>query len=152
MKKKFAGPKIVTNFNVMYGVDAGFVGAGHAIRGLAGDLLPWESPSAVEGTLASNGFLFIRVKGLVLGNDPEVPENMRLINPDATFRGVVSCLTESGDDIVEQNVFTKEFKADAKGNSVIVQKLTLPNPCTAPIVLISAGTRDAWFAAQGFEN
>jgi len=83
-----------------------------------------------------------------------LPENLRLVNPDKTFRGLVSCLTEDEEDGTTPtvNVPTKPFKADAKGNSLIVQKLELPNPCVAPVIMILAGDRDQWFAATGFEN
>jgi hypothetical protein len=147
-------PKVLLATNVMYGVDGPFVGDGNPVRGIPGDDLPWESPSLVDAKLTTDGFLFIIVRGLVLGADDVVPEDMRLVNPDKTFRGVVSCLTEdtSTGTTPASNVFTKPFKADAKGNSLIVQKLELPNPCVAPIIMILAGDRDEWFAMTGHEG
>ena len=147
-------PKVLLATNVMYGVDGPFVGDANPVRGIPGDGLPWEPPSAVDAKLTTDGFLFIVVRGLVLGGDDVVPENLRLTNPDKTFRGVVSCLTEDEDagTTPASNVVTKPFKADAKGNSLIVQKLELPNPCVAPIIMIEAGTRDQWFAMTGHEE
>ena len=140
--------------DVMYGVDGPFVGDGNPVRGIPGDDLPWESPSHVVARLTTDGFLFIAVRGLVLGNDDVVPPDQRLTNPDDTFRGAVSCLTEDEDNGTTPpvNVLTKPFKADAKGNSLIAEKLTLPNPCVAPIVFVLDGDEFAWFAATGVEN
>jgi hypothetical protein len=145
-------PKVLSAFTAMYGVDGPFVGTGFPVRGVPGDDLPWEPPSLAVGHLTTDGFLFIVVRGLVLGNDDVVPENLRLTNPDDTFRGLVSCLTEEGDAVVEKNVTTRPFPADPKGNSVIVQKLDLPNPCVAPVVMVLDGDEDVWFAMTGNEN
>lgn len=153
-RPKFHLPKVLTAFNAMYGVDGPFVGSANPVRGVPGDGLPWESPSVVDGKLTSDGLLILVVRGLVLGNDDVVPENLRLTNPDKTFRGLVSCLTEDEEagTTPVANVVTKPFKADAKGNSIIVEKLELPNPCVAPVVMVLAGTRDQWFAMSGNEN
>jgi hypothetical protein len=150
-KPKIQIPKVITAFNTMYGVSGPFVGPANPVRGIAGDDTPWASPSVVEGRLSGDGFLFLLVRGLVFSDDDVVPPDQRGVNPDDTFRGLVSCLTEDGDKVVEQNVITKEFKADAKGNSLIVQKLELPNPCVAPVVMVLDGDRDVWFAMTGNE-
>jgi hypothetical protein len=145
-------PKTLLAFQSLYGVDGPFVGDANPVRGVPGDGLPWEIPTVANGVLTVDGGLFIAVRGLVLGEDDVVPEELRGVNPDATFRGLVSCLTEEGDSVVEENVITKEFKADRRGNSLIAAKLELPNPCVAPIVMVLAGDRDQWFAMTGFEN
>jgi len=152
--RKIQIPRTLLATDVMYGVDGPFVGPNNPVRGIPGDGLPWESPANVEAHLSTNGLLVILVRGLVLGDDDVVPENLRLVNPDKTFRGVVSCLTEDEDTgtTPERNVFTKEFKADAKGNSLIIDKLELPNPCVAPIIMVVAGNRDQWFAMTGHED
>jgi hypothetical protein len=49
-------------------------------------------------------------------------------------------------------VETREFKADRRGNSLIFERLELPNPCVAPIVMVLAGDREEWFAMTGFEE
>jgi len=143
--------KTLLAFQSMYGVDGPFVGDKNPVRGVNGDDLPWDSPSLANGFLTTDGNLFIVVRGLVLGSDDVVPVDQRGINPDDTFRGLVSCLTESGDSVTEVNVPTRPFKADAKGNSLIFQKLTLPNPCVAPIVMVLDGDQDVWFSMTGFE-
>lgn len=147
-------PKVLLATNAMYGVDGPFVGGANPVRGVAGDSLPWESPSMVDAKLTTDGLLFIAVRGLVLGGDDVVPPNLRLINLDKSFRGVVSCLSEDEDagTTPPANVFTKPFKSDAKGNSLIVQELELPNPCVAPVIMVLAGDRDQWFAMTGHEE
>ena len=145
-------PKTLLAFQSMYGVDGPFVGDANPVRGVSGDDLPWESPSVANGVLTTDGGLFIALRGLVLGFDDVVPPDQRGVNPDDTFRGLVSCLTEDGDHVVEKNVATKPFKADAKGNSLIFAKLELPNPCVAPIVMVLDGDQDVWFAMTGVET
>src|SRR5262245_39140776 len=90
-------PKTLVAFSSLYGVDGPFVGSANPVRGIPGDGLPWEPPRFVDAKLTTDGLLFIVVRGLVLGADDVVPEDLRLTNPDATFRGVVSCLTEDED-------------------------------------------------------
>jgi hypothetical protein len=152
MGKQFDHPKVLLQTNVMYGVDGPFVGDNSPIRGEVGDDLPWEPPSSVIARLMTDGRVFIAVRGLVLGFDDVVPENMRGVNPDDTFRGMVSCLTEDGDMSKEVNVRTRPFKADAKGNSLIFDKVELPNPCVAPILFVIDGDEDVWFAVTGAEQ
>jgi hypothetical protein len=145
-------PKTLLAFQSLYGVDGPFVGDANPVRGVPGDGLPWEIPRVANGVLTTDGGLFLAVRGLVIADDEGVPADLRGVNPDATFRGLVSCLTEDGDSVVERNVATREFKADRKGNSLIAAKLELPNPCVAPIVMILAGKREQWFAMTGFES
>ena len=145
-------PRTLLAFQSMYGVDGPFVGTANPVRGIAGDGLPWDVPTVANGVLTTDGGLFIAVRGLVISDEEGIPDDLRGINPDATFRGLVSCLTEEGDSVIEKNVPTKEFKANKQGDSLIFTKIELPNPCVAPIVMIEAGKRDAWFAMTGFED
>ena len=145
--------KTLIAFSSLYGVDGGFVGTNNPQRGVAGDDLPWDSPSFAEGRVTTDGLVFITVRGLVLGHDDVVPDNLKGVNPDATFRGRVSCMTEVGEtDVAEAHVDTREFKANAHGDSTILEKVTLPNPCVAPVVMILNGKTDQWFAMTGVEN
>ena len=47
---------------------------------------------------------------------------------------------------------TDGFKASTSGDAFIDGKVTLPNPCIAPIVFVMAGSEDKWFAVTGFES
>jgi hypothetical protein len=142
--------KTILAFRTMYGVDGPFVGEASPIRGVIGDELPWEIRKAV-GKLDTNGRLKILVRGLVFKDDPSVPPELRGKNDEKEFRGLVSCLTEKGDNVVEANVITEGFPATESGDSFIKAKIDLPNPCVAPIIMVLAGSEDKWFAVTGFE-
>lgn len=142
----------IVSFDTMYGVDGPFVGGTHPIRGIPGDELPWAIAKSIRGELDKSGHLRIKVKGLVFKDDPSVPLELRGKNDEETFRGLVSCLTENGDDVGEANVATSGFPATVEGNSTIDEQLTLPNPCIAPIVMVLAGSEGKWFAVMGVET
>jgi hypothetical protein len=46
------------------------------------------------------------------------------------------------------NVTTGQFPASMRGNADIRARVTLPQPCVAPIVFVASPT-GAWFAATG---
>lgn len=143
---------IILDFQTMYGVDGPFVGEDNPIRGVNGDELPWEIEKSISGKLDTQGNLMISVRGLVFKDDPSVPPDLIGKNDETEFRGLVSCLTEDGDNVVTQNVITEGFPADEDGNSSINAKIELPNPCVAPIIMVLAGSEDKWFAVTGFEK
>lgn len=135
----------------MYAVDGPFVGEENPIRDIPGDGLPWAIRNA-EGSLLSDGTLTISVHGLVFTRDPEVPPELRGINDEDHFRGIVSCLTEEGDNVGMSHVATVGFPATRGGDAFISQRLKLPNPCVAPIIFVAAGDEDDWLAVTGVEN
>jgi plastocyanin len=142
--------KPLLDFQAMHGVDGLFVGEQNPVRDVVGDELPWTIKS-VKGQLLTNGQLTIQVRGLVFTDDPSVPDDKRGINDETQFRGLVSCLTEEGDQIVTKNVATQGFPATSTGNANIKATVALPNPCIAPIVMVIGGSEDNWFAITGFE-
>jgi hypothetical protein len=144
-------PQLILRFHTMYGVDGPFVGEANPIRGVIGDELPWEVAGFVRGRLYSTGRLVILVRGLVFKDDPSVPVELVGKNDEEQFRGLVSCLTEDGDQVVTRNVVTEGFPATPTGDSVIHADIELPNPCVAPIVMVLAGSENKWFAVTGFE-
>src|SRR5262245_53912372 len=91
-------PRTLVAFHSMYGVDGPFVGEANAIRGVPGDEEPWEIERA-SGRLDTEGHLLIHVQGLVFKDNPD--PNLIGKNDEAEFRGLVSCLTEEGDSVVE---------------------------------------------------
>jgi hypothetical protein len=144
-------PQTILAFETMYGVDGPFLEP-NTIRGVPGDEAPWVIAKA-KGSLDTEGHLIIFVKGLVFKDDPLVqPPELIGTNDEPEFRGLVSCLTEQGDAVVEANVITAGFPATGSGNSFIHAKVDLPNPCVAPIIMVLAGSEEKWFAVTGFES
>ena len=139
----------IVSFGTMYGVDGPFVNS-TVIRGVLGDELPWTVGSA-KGTLSSDGHLKIIVKGIVFKNDPSVPPELRGINDEAQFRGLVSCLVENGSAVGTVNITTVGFPATQSGDSVIDTFIQLPEQCVAPIIFVMSGSEDKWFAVTGAE-
>lgn len=141
------GPKVL-KFNSMVGIPAGLTGAQSQgpLRGINGGGLPWAIGEA-SGELRANGHLEISVQGLVLAAGANTGSN-----PSPTFRGLVSCVTETGSF---QNILTEPFPATTGpasaggGNAEIVADLTLPQPCIAPIIFVTSGG-GSWFASTGF--
>jgi hypothetical protein len=149
--KRHHPPRTILAFDTMYGVDGPFLEP-NSIRGVPGDEAPWVIAKA-KGSLDSEGNLKIQVRGLVFKDDPLVqPPDLIGTNDEPEFRGLVSCLTEQGDSVVEANVLTAGFPASGSGDSFIHATVELPNPCVAPIVMVLAGSEEKWFAVTGFES
>ena len=130
---------VILSFKTMYGVNGPFLGGANPVRGVDGDAEAWFSKS-IKGTLTSAGKLSINVKGLVL------PDGT---NDASEFRALVSCLAVTDTTVTESNVVTDGFPATAKGNAKIKARVSIPDPCVAPIVMILPGDEDVWFAMTG---
>jgi hypothetical protein len=132
----------ILRFDTMVGVVRPFTGATNAIRGVNGGGQPWAIAKA-KGDLRADGRLKIDVEGLVLVSTG--------LNPSATFRAIVSCLTTAdGLTVTTTNVTTLQFPATPTGDSEIEAVVTLPRPCVAPIVFVTNAAGTSWFAATGF--
>ena len=140
------GPKVL-KFNSMVGVPAGLTGAQSQgpLRGINGGGIAWAIGEA-SGELRANGHLEISVQGLVLAAGANTG-----INPSAVFRGLVSCVTDTGAVV---NILTDPFPAttgpasEGGGNAEIVADITLPQPCIASIIFVTSAGGN-WFAATG---
>jgi hypothetical protein len=141
--------KILT-FDLMTPVAGPYIGSANAIRGIPGGGLPWMLRSS-NGSLSREGRLRVRVRGLVLASKPAVPENLRGTNPFPAFRAIVSCLTTAtGDNAALTNISTGEFEASAAGDWSIDARVSLPEPCIAPIVLVIGPSGvESWLAVTG---
>jgi hypothetical protein len=140
-------PPRVLNFSTMVGV-GGFLLSPNDVRGVVGDVLPWQARS-IKGQLLANGQLTIKVRGLVFPDTPSVPEALRGINDEPQFFAVLSCVTDDGQGgLVTTNQTTVGFNATSTGNANITTRLTLPATCAAPIVFIT-GADGKWFAMTG---
>jgi hypothetical protein len=138
----------VLEFETMAPVQPPFVGAAHKVRGLAGGGAPWVISSA-EGELSANGNIEVHVRGLVL--DPSVvPAPLGGTNPIPQFLVIVSCLTNAApDDPGQQPAATAgPFPATTTGNMDAESHVDLPRPCVAPVIFVTAPTRQ-WFAVTG---
>ncbi|HLJ09582.1 MAG TPA: hypothetical protein VKU82_00260 [Planctomycetaceae bacterium] len=123
-----------------------------------GGFAPWVIRDG-DGVLTTEGHVRIRIRGLLFA--PGVP-NLGGTNPFKTFRAIVSCTTVNAQGETEVvNISTGAFPADAHGDCNIHDKVTLPNPCYAPIILVgpegkvatppdTAITGGIWLAATGF--
>jgi hypothetical protein len=139
-------------FSTMAGVPKGLTGSAIPIRNLSGGGLPWVL-SGAEGKLSATGRLELEVEGLVIDpHDPTaISRGVAGVNPIASFRVVVSCLSGDGSVV---NVFTDPFKATTGpataggGNAEVETTLSLPHPCIAPILFVTSPT-GAWFAVTG---
>ncbi len=135
----------ILEFDTMVGIPQAFTGTQNPVRGVNGGGLPWMISSG-RGELKANGELEIRVQGLVLAAGPNAGSN-----PIASFRATVSCLKS---DATVENVTTAAFPATTGpataggGNASIEARLTLPQPCIAPIVFVTS-PGGAWFATTG---
>lgn len=142
-----AGDKIL-EFDGMAGVVRPYTGTANPIRGVNGGGLPWVIRSG-KGEVKADGRIEVKVRGLVLADDPAVPPERRLVNPIANFRALVSCLsTDANGSPVTVNVATGDFPATTAGNAEIEAAIELPDPCIAPVVFVTS-PGGAWFAATG---
>jgi hypothetical protein len=142
-----ADPGTILKFDVMTPVTGPYVGTMNPIRTVSGGGLPWMI-TAGTGSLKRDGRLQIHVRGLVLADTSAVPAGLRGTNPVADFEAIVSCQTITGGMATVTNVVTGQFPASMRGNSDIKARVTLPQPCIAPIVFV-ASPGGAWFAATG---
>ncbi len=133
----------ILSFSTMVGVHGAFV-KHNAIRGVIGDYDPWVVGSA-NGTLTTDGHLVMSVRGIIFGNGAP--------NDEATFRALVSCLSDDGHGKVSTiNITTGGFPATTTGDSDIDTTVALPKQCVAPIIFVMSGSEDHWFAVTGAES
>lgn len=140
-------PPRVLGFQTLVGVQGPFVGEANPIRDVVGGGLPWQIDVG-RGRLLADGRLRVHVEGLVLLDDPSVPEAVRGTNPVPSFKAILSCLSFSGSATTTANLSTRLFPATATGDATIHGRFALPSPCIAPIVFVTSPT-GAWFASTG---
>lgn len=141
---------LIMKFDTLTPVAGPYATSANTVRGIAGGGLPWTLKVG-SGSLSRDGHLLVRIRGLVLANHPSVPASLRGTNPFPAFRVVVSCLSIGVDGTASiANVSTGDFEANSCGNSDIDARVSLPEPCIAPIVLVTGpGGAESWFAVTG---
>jgi hypothetical protein len=112
-------------------------------------------PCAAASPTNDDGDVFIRIRGLVLGAGATGAGT----NPVHNFRAIVSCTTLRNGVQEVVNITTGAFPADAHGNCVIQDEVTLPDPCYAPMIFVGPAPADlvpdtdipggTWFAVTG---
>ena len=141
------GPAMVLEFDKMTPVNGSHVGQVNPVRGMKGGGFPWVL-DAGTGSLDYDGHLLVTVRGLVLASLPAVPAALRGTNPFPAFRAIVSCRTiGAGDTVIIANISTGDFRASSSGDFEIDARVSLPQPCIAPVVLITGPSgADVWLA------
>lgn len=141
---------LIMKFDTLTPVAGPYASSANTVRGIAGGGLPWALKVG-SGSLSRDGHLLVQIRGLVLASHPSVPASLRGTNPFPAFRVVVSCLSIGADGTASiANVSTGDFPANSCGNSDIDARVSLPQPCIAPIVLVTGpGGADRWFAVTG---
>jgi hypothetical protein len=140
-------------FNRMTPVNGPYLGPANPVRGVRGGGLPWAL-TAATGSLNRDGHLLVKVRGLVLANQPAVPAALRGTNPFPAFRAIVSCqrIGAAGTATIA-NISTGDFRANASGDLDINARVSLPQSCIAPIVFITGPSGvGAWFAVTEGEH
>lgn len=138
------------------GVPPEYTGTTSPLRGVNGGGLPWVIGKG-EARLSAAGVLDVEVTGLVF--DPTSPaviaRGLAGLNNVPAFRAILSCQSILDGHAAVVNVPTGPFAATqglatvGGGNVHIVQQITVPRPCIAPIVFVTSPAL-AWFAATGF--
>jgi len=113
---------------------------------MVGARLPWTIREA-EGTLDSAGRVHARIRGLVLADSPDVPDEWRGNNNQPRFRVVLVCQTkdEEGRPVSAQ-LATEGFPATESGDCRIDAVLQLPRPCARPVLFITGVDDTVWLA------
>ena len=144
-----ADPGTILKFTVMTPVTGPYTGTANPIRTVPGGGLPWIITSG-NGSLTRDGKVLIHVRGLVLAEQSPVPAALQGTNPIPDFKAIVSCQTiGAAGSATITNVSTGQFPASATGNADINARVTLPQPCIAPIVFVFGAPNVGWFAATG---
>jgi hypothetical protein len=145
-----SGSSLIMKFDTLTPVAGPYASSANAVRGIAGAGLPWLLGGG-SGSLSLDGHLLVRIRGLVLASHPSVPISLRGTNPFPAFRVVVSCLSIGPDGTAAiANVSTGDFEASSSGNSDVDARVSLPQPCIAPIVLVTGpGGAEGWLAVTG---
>jgi hypothetical protein len=113
---------------------------------------PWKITSG-EGELKANGKLEVRVTGLLLLNNTNPFNPTNPVPASRGFSAQVTCAEATSNPAANSNV-VGPFPTTATGNSRFETHVTLPSPCTDPVVLVGAIVNGTfrWFAMSVAED
>ena len=123
--------------------------ANQVIAGFPASTVDWDIERGQVSLLSSGSgrtLLVLRAKGLII---PAIG-----FNPSPDILARVVCHDAAGTPFEAARTAPAPFEPD--GDAVLVAKLAIPDPCFAPIVLVTgsmdpAGNRPGnWFAVSGF--
>lgn len=134
---------LILTFDTLTPVPGPGAGPADTVRGIAGGSLPWLLGTGA-GSLSCDGHLRVRIRGLVLAGHPPVPAALRGTNPFPAFRVTVSWLTTGTAEAAGTartaafaSVSTGDFEASPAGDCDIDARVSIPQPCHAPVVLVT---------------
>lgn len=141
----------VVSFKSMIAVQNPFLGTGCARNAMVGDRLPWTVREA-RGSIDSAGRVHARIRGLVLADSPDVPEELRGTNDQPRFRIVLTCQTKDEDGRpVSAQVSSAGFPATETGDCRIDAVIPIPRPCARPVLYITGVDDTVWLASSSLD-
>ena len=125
-----------------------YVGTANPLRGGTGRRAAVDHHIRAGAPYKADGHLVVKVRGLVLADQPPVPAALQGTNPIPDFQAIVSCQSIGASNSASiANVITGAFTASRDGNSKIHARVSLPCPCIALIVFVTGP--GIWLAATG---
>jgi hypothetical protein len=128
----------------MVGLPAAYATNAISVRGLQPGGLPWEIGRA-RAEVKSSGKVEVTFKDLLFA--PGTGAEREGKNTIGTMKVIVSCLSADG---AVANVSTEPFPVSigaGAGDGSVESKVTLPDPCLAPLVFVTTMT-DRWLAVS----
>ena len=128
----------------------GSPGSGRTVRSVASGGVPWVVAPDSEVRITEGGRLRADVSGLLITGTGGAADGTT-----GSVTQVAASLTctnaASGDAGAPSVVTTAPVPLSPAGNARIDERLALPDPCIAPVVLIRANSATGpWIAASGF--
>jgi len=125
-------------------------GANRPVRTVPSGGVPWVVSAGSDIRLSGDGRLRADIRGLLITGTGTA--NDGTTGPVHQVAALVSCTNPAtGDAGAPSAVATSTFPLSAEGNARIDQVVSVPTPCIAPIVLITANSAAGpWIAASGF--
>jgi len=128
----------------------GSPGANRPVRTVNSGGVPWVVSAGSDTRLTGDGRLRADIRGLVITGTGGALDGT--VGPVQNVVAALTCTNSaSGDAGAPSLVATAPVPLSAAGNARIDQRISVPVPCIAPVVLIRANSASGpWIAASGF--